>query len=930
MKQHLLFSRSPYRTFFLAIGIFLITTLSVTAQKYFELHDAYNNRAAIASDNNNGETYHDYPYGRENAQWLFKHEVDSFYTIKDLKWGKLLGAGSGNDNGQTYHYTVNNADHLLWSLVDVDGRGVLFLIKNKKFKTKFLACWSNGNGNNDLLLQDTIGAIKKKCASWRLIDKTPTVSGIMPKDVKGKEVKATSEFVFTTNNNTTVHIYNLPGTLCGDVLGNQIIQGYPGSPPNDQTFMNSIPRSKYGAMDQTRDSAQGGQDYLISIYVNSPNRIDHTNNFVELLDPTDENWAGEKEGQKRDTLKLVRRGDYNYNGNKPFYLGEYKLNTYNKVLKVPFGTASMLGRFFIQEQNINSGIAINNAYLQIPFQVSGIVDHEVDVLGWTTEPQVPYMVLHDPPGDGSSSTFSETKTICRNFENTYQTDNSLESHLKVKIGVAGSAGFIVTTDFEFSVEFGVGATAGDLVVSTDANGTCIATNNEFSTSSLDPDINDGSDVFIGYGYDLNYGVYRVVDFVPGSCEAVVNERLVYSLRGTGQDAYRKFVLTEGGIRNDIASLQALLNDPNERTRANAYHQINAWERVLAANDSVKLNATELIGNPLIFNGGGQVADWSESITVTNTSTLMTEHYLAATAGVETVLEIGGSGTSFGFNYNSEKRYGKTKTESVEESKVVAYSLSDNETGDYFRVNVLRDGRFGTPLFQVDPASKSSCPYEGGYQRDQPVLKIDGQNGDHILLENVQGEVATIKLDMCNTSNDSRTYLVALGGQNPGGATVKLGGNTISANPYAITVGPNACAEDYVLTIQRNPGVNAYPNLQIDMYPECDGNISSSITASVYFGIVSAVLEQSPVTLLSVFPNPTSGELIADFTLEESADVRFELYDMVGNRSVLASEENFTAGPHRREMNVEQVPSGIYQLAIKTNKSVISRKVIVQH
>jgi hypothetical protein len=162
--------------------------------------------------------------------------------------------------------------------------------------------------------------------------------------------------------------------------------------------------------------------------------------------------------------------------------------------------------------------------------------------------------------------------------------------------------------------------------------------------------------------------------------------------------------------------------------------------------------------------------------------------------------------------------------------------------------------------------------------------------------------------------------------------VKLGGNVISANPYPITVGPNTCKEDYVLTIQRNPGVDAYPNLQISMYPACaeESNISSSVFVSAYFGITSAVLEQSPVSLLSVFPNPTSGELIADFTLEESADVRFELYDMVGNRIVLASEENFASGPHRKEMNVAQVPSGIYQLAIKTNKSVISRKVIVQH
>ncbi|MBP6679759.1 MAG: T9SS type A sorting domain-containing protein [Saprospiraceae bacterium] len=66
------------------------------------------------------------------------------------------------------------------------------------------------------------------------------------------------------------------------------------------------------------------------------------------------------------------------------------------------------------------------------------------------------------------------------------------------------------------------------------------------------------------------------------------------------------------------------------------------------------------------------------------------------------------------------------------------------------------------------------------------------------------------------------------------------------------------------------------------------------------------------------------------TLEEPADVQFGLYDIVGNRIVLASEENYAAGPNRKSMKVEQVPPGIYLLAIKTNKSVISHKVIVQH
>ena len=321
MKKQLRMSGMSRKQLFLLFGFVLISTLSVSAQKYFELHDAYNNRSALIPDVlYYNETYHEYANGRLGAQWKFELVADSFYTITDRKHGKLLATNPNVDDTQTYHYEATNGDHAQWCLVDVDGRGVLFLLKNKKYNKRFLACWSVGNGNGDLLIQDTIGAVKKKCASWRLIEKYGT--GNMPKDVKGKEVKATSELVYSINNNntTTVHIYNLPGTLCGDVLGNQLIQGLTASLPNDLAFMNNIPLSKYGAMDQTRESTQSGQDYLISIYVNSPNRIDHTNNYVDLIDPTNNNWAGEK---TRDSLKLVRRGDaYHNNGVKGFYLGE--------------------------------------------------------------------------------------------------------------------------------------------------------------------------------------------------------------------------------------------------------------------------------------------------------------------------------------------------------------------------------------------------------------------------------------------------------------------------------------------------------------------------------------------------------------------------------------------------------------------------------
>ena len=931
MKKQLRMSGMSRKQLFLLFGFFLISTLSVSAQKYFELHDAYNNRSALIPDVlYYNETYHEYANGRLGAQWKFELVADSFYTITDRKHGKLLATNPNVDDTQTYHYEATNGDHAQWCLVDVDGRGVLFLLKNKKYNKKFLACWSVGNGNGELLIQDTIGAVKKKCASWRLIEKYGT--GNMPKDVKGREVKATSELVYNTNNNTTVSIYNLPRTLCGDVLGNQLIQGLPGSPPNDMTFMNSIPREKYGAMDQTREGTQSGKDYLISIYVNSPNRIDHTNNYVDLIDPTNNNWAGEK---TRDSLKLVRRGDayiVNY-GWKGFYLGEYKLNTVPKDDTLAFGTASLLSRFFIQEQNINNGTPLNNTRLQIPFQVSGIVDHEVPILGFTTEPQVPYLVLHDPPGDGSTSSFSKTKTICNDFENSYTVDKSANIHAAVKLGVSGSVGLIATVDYEFSVEFNGSVTSGDLVVKTSANSNCISTTQGFTTSDLEPVGEGGSDVFIGFGYDMNYGKYREVDFVPDSCKAVINERLIYSLKGSGQDAFRKFVLTEGGIRNDIESLYADTLNADQRVRANAKYQINAWERVLAANDSIIANASETIGQPLKINGGGQSVVWSEDITVTQTNTLQTEHYLQGTFGMETVVDIGGTGGSFGFNYTNEKRYGATNTNSQGDAEVVSYTLKDDDSDDQFYVDVFRDGRYGTPLFRLTGATETSCPYEGGYQIDQPLLKINGQDENVIILSGIpDDEVAMFKLDLINESKQERTYRVKLNeDSNPDGAIVTLASEPISGSNYHETTIPaNSIKEDRVIRISKASGVSAYENLEIYMFPECNSDISSSIFVSVYFMTTAVEEAESPVSQLEIFPNPASDEISVVFNLEEQADAQFVMYDMVGNRTMLVSSKNFSAGTHREELNVEQVPSGIYQLAIKTDKSVISRKVIVQH
>ncbi len=576
--------------------------------------------------------------------------------------------------------------------------------------------------------------------------------------------------------------------------------------------------------------------------------------------------------------------------------------------------------------NMGFIIPISNLVV-IPIAVEGPMEHEVEIIDYTTEPMVPYLVLHDPPGDLSTSAFSESKTICRNFENSYTVDESNDVHAAVKIGVAGSIGFIATIDFSFSVEFSGGMTSGDLVVSTSATGNCITTNQGFATSGLDPEGEEGSDVFIGYGYDMYYGKYRNIEVIPDSCKTGVRERLIYSIKGSGQGAFRKFVLTEGGIRSNIAAQQAIIQSGNatRRDSANALYQIRAWERVLASNDSIIANATEVIGQPLLFNGGAG-SDWSESITVMETSTLLTEHYLSGNIGLETVLEIGGSGGSFGYNYTNEKRYGASVSESAEETKVVSYHMDDDDGGDYFKVDVFRDGRYGTPLFRVTDESKSSCPYEGGIPRDKPKIKIHGQEENFILVENVPiGGVAVIKVDLCNESGEDREYLVRRVGSNPGGAIVSIGGET----PFHIPLAKNTCEENYELTVQQGVGgATSYSNLKIDMYDACTGEISSSIFVSVNFGTTAVNEEKSSVKQLSIFPNPAEDVLNVNFNLQNSTALHIDLYDMLGHLQMQSIEENFPAGPHQKQLDLTQMSSGIYMLQIQSGSTRITRKLVI--
>lgn len=282
-------------------------------------------------------------------------------------------------------------------------------------------------------------------------------------------------------------------------------------------------------------------------------------------------------------------------------------------------------------------------WVVMPIIVLGPTSKEVPILGSTVQPQLPYLILHAPPGDGSSSEFLDSKTTCREFSDTYAEDASNSVNLAAKLGVAGSIGFIATVDFEFSVTFSGGATVGDMSVTTTSNQTCVSVSEGFATTEITGP-NGGGDVFIGYGTDLNLGLYPFLRVDSSKCAVVLDSGLIYQPTGLP----RKFAYTKSAILNDIEDLKLVIADSvsvGAKIAYNALSQLHVWEQVLAMNEANINNPSNVpMGSDINFSSGVSASQES-AITVVETNSIEVEHYIDGNFGVEVVIEVGGSGVT---------------------------------------------------------------------------------------------------------------------------------------------------------------------------------------------------------------------------------------------------------------------------------------------
>lgn len=84
-----------------------------------------------------------------------------------------------------------------------------------------------------------------------------------------------------------------------------------------------------------------------------------------------------------------------------------------------------------------------------------------------------------------------------------------------------------------------------------------------------------------------------------------------------------------------------------------------------------------------------------------------------------------------------------------------------------------------------------------------------------------------------------------------------------------------------------------------------------------------------VSNFKVYPNPASANATVSFTLPEAINGRITLVDLAGHeRQLLKPQTSYAKGQHSINVDLNNVPEGIYLLTLYTNKGVQTQRVIV--
>ncbi len=451
----------------------------------------------------------------------------------------------------------------------------------------------------------------------------------------------------------------------------------------------------------------------------------------------------------------------------------------------------------------------------------------------TMMPEIPTIILRDPPGDGSSAFLEKNEKICKTtvLTDSYEVGGGggIEVHLGGNVAIVNSTVpaiqyFIVETGpiFDIGTEFQVTYQK----VSENAFQTCTTLSSKVSTNDGDLIVGgaQGGDVFMGEAINLIFGFADMVSYNDTICAPVV--KTVLNVQ-PGNFA-TTFIYSEFHIRNNVIRyLDSLATNPGTLPDDKARYEEskNRWLNILKRNDMLKDSARLLRNISFDANVSYEYAETSDTLTASSFENLKNS---------EELLE-----THFGFEFNkagvvgmlkfvSATSGGKKTEDGKEKGITVGYVLADDDPGDAFSVDIAMDSVYKTPVFRTK-AGQTSCPWEPNTAHREGT-SLEFRDGSGPVAVNIPAnEPAVFKFTLGNTSatNETWTYAFTAGPEsNPHSAVIKLNGAPLDKPiMYAIPYGESV---PITVTLERGPEEYEYDSLEVVLYSLCEDERANAL------------------------------------------------------------------------------------------------------
>ncbi|MCR9055234.1 MAG: LamG domain-containing protein, partial [bacterium] len=437
----------------------------------------------------------------------------------------------------------------------------------------------------------------------------------------------------------------------------------------------------------------------------------------------------------------------------------------------------------------------------------------------STAPELPTIILRDPPGDGSHSFLEVGEKTCQNWKfkasSAMNTDFDLKLHLGPDIMTnQGSPFFSTVLKVDVTADLGFQLDASTTSYTSNAMETCLTVTKKFATSSSEAFVGSdmGGDLYVGGAMNFIYGITDELIYDTTSCSYLLDKGLYIFPDGFATT----FVYSENQISNVVIPSLLTIGDTTSAER---------WQEIIDLNTQLKEEA--IFDRNISFDAG---VTYNESQTTQVTKAITHSWTQSFSTGFSTAfgVNVNGLGLTTGLAMSWSTETSTTATNTTSTQRKTGFVLSDNDPLDNYTVNIKTDPAYGTPVFDV-VSGQSSCPWE---PNTQPRDGVDLSVNQNVAVNVPMNEPAVFTLSLGNNSptEETRTYNLSTDQtSNPDGAVIRFNGES----SIDVTLAPFE-SRDVTMTVERGPNAFSYQDLSVVFRSACDGNFSETEEFDVEF------------------------------------------------------------------------------------------------